>query len=62
MAETLNYAGDFKLEKAEILTSTGVVINVLPFLLHVIFALDKLSAAKLPLTLKAHLLKHCYSY
>ena len=35
MAETLNYAGDFKLEKAEILTSTGVVINVLPFLLHV---------------------------
>ena len=35
MADTLNYAGDFRIEKAEILTSNGSVINVLPFLLHV---------------------------
>ena len=35
MADTLNYAGDFRIEKAEILTSNGSVINVLPFLLHI---------------------------
>tara|TARA_Y100000310_G_scaffold131945_1_gene131064 strand:+ start:85 stop:1452 length:1368 start_codon:yes stop_codon:yes gene_type:complete len=35
MAETINYAGDFKIEQAEILTSAGHVINVLPFLMHV---------------------------
>ena len=35
MSDTLNYAGDFRVEKAEILTSTGVVINIAPFLLHV---------------------------
>ena len=35
MSDTLNYAGDFRVEKAEILTSNGSVIDVLPFLLHV---------------------------
>ena len=37
MSDTLNYAGDFRVEKAEILTSTGVVINIAPFYYMLLF-------------------------
>ena len=45
MTDTLNYAGDFSIEKAEIITSSGQIINITDNIAEINFYEDIFSAS-----------------
>ena len=45
MTDTLNYAGDFSIEKAEIITSSGQIINISDNIVEINFYEDIFSSS-----------------